>query len=304
MNDKKEITIVEIGPRDGFQNIKEFIPTAVKIAAVEKLIDAGIKRIQLTSFVSPLAIPQLRDSAEVTKYFLKKYGQTDDLEFFALTSNLKGVENARKSGLSEVAYVASVSLSHNLANINRSVDASFEELSKIREAFPDLKITFDVATAFGCPFEGITPVEKTVAFVRRGINLGVERFNLCDTIGIGDPVQVRTLVTLLQKEFPMAIFDVHIHDTRNMGMVNSLAAVECGIKRVQTTAGGLGGCPFAPGASGNTATEDFVYMLERMGYDTGISFEKLLETARWLQENIDGNFSGHHINIPPNVVNK
>ena len=290
----KKIKVVDVGPRDGFQSIKEFIPTELKIEIIERLISSNVKNIQLSSFVSPKAIPQLRDSKEVCRHFLDKY---DDLNFLALVPNLYGAKNAYETGIRTATYVASVSESHNKANINRTVDQSFEELAKIRNDYPDLKISFDVATAFGCPFEGITPYQNVIDFVGRGWNLGVKIFNLCDTIGVATPDRVKTLVIKLKEAFPDAHFSIHIHDTRNMGMLNNLAAIENGIDEVQTSIGGLGGCPFAPGATGNTSTEDLVYMLNKMGYDTGIDFISLLDTAKFVRSKIEGNYSGHQINI-------
>lgn len=292
----EKVNIIEIGPRDGFQSIKEFIPTETKIDIIKGLIDANIKKIQLTSFVSAKAIPQLKDAKDVCKYFMRneKY---KDVNFFALTPNLRGVREASEVGLNHVGYVISVSESHNKANINRTVSESFEELKKIRDEYPDMRITVDVATAFGCPFEGITPIESVVKYVRKGVELGITSFDLCDTIGVATPNHVKKLLIKLKKFFKAVNFECHIHDTRNMGMLNSLTAIENGADGIQVSVGGLGGCPFAPGASGNTSSEDLVYMLNRMGYDTGIDFIKLLQVAKFAKSKIDGNFSGHQINI-------
>ncbi len=290
----RTVKITEVGPRDGFQNIKEFIPTEFKIELIERLIKTGLKRIMITSFMSPKAIPQLRDAKEVCASILPRYHET---EFFALTPNRRGVADAWDAGLRSIAYVISVTESHNKANLNRSVDTSFEDLARIREEFPEMNICLDVATAFGCPFEGVTSLEQVLTYVERGVNLGIREFNLCDTIGMATPQQVQAMLGTLLPRYPGVKFDVHIHDTRNMGMVNTLTAIECGASEVQTSLGGLGGCPFAPGASGNTATEDLVYMLNRMGYETGIDFECLLETARIEKRHIAGNYSGHHLTI-------
>lgn len=290
----KEIKIVEIGPRDGFQNVQDFIPTAVKIEIIQGLIDSGLAAVQLTSFVNPKAVPQMQDASEITGYFLNKYPKN---EFSALTANLRGAKDAWNAGLQNISFVISVSASHNLANVNKTPEESLEELSKIREEIPMANITLDVATAFGCPFEGMISIQKTLHFIESARKRGISHFNICDTIGIADPVGVRTLCKSLLREFPQGEYQIHIHDTRNMGIANTLAAVESGISTVQSSIGGLGGCPFAPGASGNTSTEDLVYMLERMGYHTGVSFPKVLETAKFVLRNIDGNYSGHQIFI-------
>ena len=294
MEEKKKITLVEVGPRDGFQNICSFIPTEVKLKTIDMLVDAGVRQIMITSFVSPKAIPQMQDAAEVTKICVEKY---PDVILSALVPNRRGVENAVAAGLKHLTMVISVSKSHNMANVRRTPEESLEDLKKIREDFPEIDLTVDLATAFGCPFEGETPLDSVRYMVSRIRDIGIRKIDLCDTVGVAYPSQVRTFLKALMAEFPDVEFMVHIHDTRNMGMVNTLAAIECGITAVQATVGGLGGCPFAPGASGNTSSEDLIYMLNRMGYDTGIDFEKMLAAARYVYEHIEGNYSGHHIKI-------
>lgn len=292
---KKQISIIEVGPRDGFQNIATYIPVEEKLKIIDAMVQSGVRHIEHTSFVSPKAIPQLRDAGEVTEALLKKY---PDVEFFPLVPNLRGAKNAVDHGLKKVAYVVSLSASHNKANINRTHEESLAELLDIRGAYPALEICVDIATAFGCPFEGkLTDPGKLTDFLQRYVDAGVRNFCLCDTIGIADPAQLRRILKTVMERYPKTLFEVHIHDTRNMGIANTLAAIECGVTRVQSTLGGLGGCPFAPGASGNTATEDLVFMLNEMGYDTGISFEKILSAAKYERVVIDGTYSGHHINI-------
>ncbi|MDF2615683.1 MAG: pyruvate carboxyltransferase [Sedimentibacter sp.] len=296
----KKIQIVEVGPRDGFQNLKDYIPVEQKLKVIDDLIGAGIKHIQHTSFVSPKAIPQLKDAAEITKTLIEKYPSYD---FFALVPNLFGAKSAYEAGLRKVSYVVSLSVSHNKANINRTHDESFAELQKIMDNYKDLNVCVDVATTFGCPFEGKYSTDVVLKFLERVANMGVKEMSLADTIGIANPRQVREIVTAAVKEFPEIEFQVHIHDTRNMGMVNTLAAIESGITKVQSTLGGLGGCPFAPGASGNTATEDLAYMLNDMGYETGVDVNKLIEAAKYEKSIITGNFSGHLVNIQTGQCN-
>lgn len=290
----KKIEIVEVGPRDGFQNIKEYIPAEEKIHYIDGLIDSGVRHIQITSFVSPKAIPQMRDAKEVAVYCAERY---PELDLFSLVPNLYGAKAAWECGIKKTSYVISLSESHNKANINRTREESLEELGKIRETFPDLNIVSDIATTFACPFEGVMGLEELLDLVGRIYALGVREFVLCDTIGMAHPAQVREFVRAVKKEFSDCRIQVHIHDTRNMGIVNTLAAIECGVHGVQSTLGGLGGCPFAPGASGNTATEDLVYMLEQMGYETGIDLKKLLKLAKEENSAIRGAYSGHHIHI-------
>ena len=296
----KKIEIVEVGPRDGFQNLKEYLPAEKKLEIIDSLIASGVKHMQITSFVHPKAIPQMRDAAQVAETCLKKY---PDLDLFALIPNYKGAENARKVGMKKVTNVISLSESHNKANINRTRDESFEGLEKIVKDFSqDMEVCLDVATAFGCPFEGkFYDVKPLLAFLKRGHDMGIRSFTLCDTVGLADPKQVREFVKASLEEFPDSHFEVHIHDTRGMGLVNTLVAVEAGIGGVQSTLGGLGGCPFAPGASGNTATEDLVLMFNEMGYDTGIDFAKILAAAKKEHEEVEGNYSGHNINIQKNT---
>ena len=293
---EKKIEIVEVGPRDGFQSVKEFIPTETKKKVIDMLVASGCKKIQATSFVSPKAIPQMADAAEIAEYVLRTY---PDVSFYALTPNARGVENAYNAGFREVSFVISVSPGHNMANVRCTPDESFEKLAQIRSSFPDMKIVLDAATTFGCPFDGTVSLEQVVSYLENARAIGIQYVDLCDTIGIADPLQVqRTVETVLDK-FPEMSFGIHIHDTRNMGIVNTFTAIQCGITRVSTTVGGMGGCPFAPGASGNTSTEDLVFMLEKMGFDTGIDFDRLLETARFLKDNVPANYSGHHMNIAP-----
>lgn len=292
---KTKINIVEVGPRDGFQNIAEYIPAQVKLEIIDGLVAAGIKSMQITSFVSPKAIPQMQDSRELTEVCLSKY---PELDIFALVPNAKGAQAAHDLGMKKVANVISLSETHNQANIKSTHEQSIEGLLKIKDSFPSLKVCVDIATAFGCPFEGKPEIQSLLSFVNRIHKLGFDTFNICDTIGVANPAQVRETMKNLYVHFPTCEFHVHIHDTRNMGMTNTLAAIESGVRHVQTTLGGLGGCPFAPGASGNTATEDLVYMLEEMGYDTGADFAKLVALAKHEREIIPtGCYSGHQMNI-------
>lgn len=291
---KHYIEFVEVGPRDGFQNVSAFIPTEVKLEAIDRLAASGIRHMQVTSFVSPKAIPQMRDAAEIARYCAREHG---DIALWALAPNFRGAQLAWENGIPNVNYVISVSESHNKANVNKTKDESFAELKKIREEFPGLHVGLDVATAFSCPFEGFTPYRAVREQVERGLALGIDEFAICDTVGSAAPDQVRLYLTALRAEFPDILLNVHIHDTRNMGMANTLAAVECGVTKLQASVGGLGGCPFSPGASGNTASEDIVYMLNSMGYETGVDDQGVLEAALYLKERVEGSFSGHQILI-------
>ena len=293
---EQQVQFIEVGPRDGFQSVKEYIPVPVKLRIIDALVAAGVKRMEMTSFVSPKAIPQLKDAAEVVQKTLEKYDNSE-MEFYALVPNIYGAKAALAAGLSEVATVISVSESHNKANINRTVAQSLEGLERMRQELPDLCINLSMATAFTCPFEGVTPIENVLRIIRRGTELGITRFCLADTIGQADPQMVRRTLRIVQAVFPDITLDVHIHDTRNMGVACSLAAIEAGVTHVQAALGGLGGCPFAPGASGNVASEDLLYMLDCMGYHTGIQFDRVLQAAKYEAAVIHGNFSSHQIHI-------
>lgn len=291
---KKKVNLVEIGPRDGFQSIKEFIPTEEKIKIIDGIVAAGYKKIEVTSFVSPKAIPQMKDSKEVAAICMEKH---PEVEFYALVPNLYGARTAVELGMKEVAPVISLSESHNKANVNKTVSESIEQIKEIHETYPDLKLLVEIATVFGCPFEGEMDIESLLNLLSKLYDIGLRDFVLCDTIGVAFPDQVRKTFEAVQEIYFDCKFGVHIHDTRNMGIVNTYVAINSGADGIQTSIGGLGGCPFAPGASGNTSSEDLVYLLNKEGFDIGIDFEKLLETARYAKTVIDGNFSGHHINI-------
>ena len=295
---KKEIEIFEVGPRDGFQSVKSdccLISTEEKLTVIDALIDAGVRHMEFTSFVSPKAIPQLADAAEVTRAALAKH---PDADLFALVPNLRGAQNAYTLGLRKVCYVVSLSKSHNKANINRTHEQSLEAYQEIRRELPGLDIIVDLATAFGCPFEGkYEEPDRAVDFLKDYVDAGMSTCCLCDTIGIADPAQVRRLISAVQAAYPGLELMVHFHDTRGLGMVNTLTAIDLGLTKVQSALGGLGGCPFAPGASGNLSTEDLVWMLNEMGCDTGISFPKLLAAAKQQSAAVPGQYSGHHICI-------
>ena len=297
---RKNVTLVEVGPRDGFQSVKgDFIPTELKISIIDQLIDAGVRHLEYTSFVSPKAIPQLADASAVTEHVLSIY---PDIDLFALVPNLRGASNAYSLGLRKVVNVVSFSASHNKANINRTHEQSLAAYREIRDTYPDMEADLDLATAFGCPFEGkegkYRDPDSVIEFLEPYCDSGMKTVTLCDTVGLADPEQVRTLIKALRRAYPELGLEVHIHDTRGLGMVNTLAAIECGVDAVQSTLGGLGGCPFAPGASGNLSTEDMVWMLNEMGFETGISFQKILAAAKFQMQTIPtGNYSGHHITI-------
>jgi len=291
----RTIELYEVGPRDGFQNIDDYIPLETKLRIIEGLIESGLRHLQITSFVSPKAVPQMRDAREVASVCLDKY---PDADLFALVPNLRGAQAAWDAGITSVSYVVSLSESHNKANIRRSHEESFAELEAIIGTYPEMDVCIDLSTTFGCPFEGMKDKSDVVPFLKPYVDIGIGMINLCDTIGIANPSQVRRVIESVQDTYPSLDLQVHIHDTRNMGMVNTLAAIECGIDKVQSTLGGLGGCPFAPGASGNLASEDLAFMLAEMGYEVGVDIDKMIELAKYQASVIPtGQYSGHHFRI-------
>ena len=294
-----KVELYEVGPRDGFQNLKDIVPTETKLELIDRMVGTGIRHLQCTSFVSPKAIPQMADAKELAAACVEKY---PDLDLFALIPNLYGAKAALAAGIKSVDMVISLSESHNKANINRTHEQSFAELRNVLDNCPELKLTVDIATAFGCPFEGIPTVSSLVDLIGKVRDYGIRNFTLGDTIGVANPKQVRETVKALTAAYPDCTFRPHFHDTRNNGIVNTITAIECGINEVETTLGGLGGCPFAPGASGNTATEDLVWLLDRMGYETGVDFEKALAAAQYEHSLLVGNYSGHQINITKRSV--
>ena len=292
----RKIEIHEVGPRDGFQNVGEYIPLKDKLEIIEGLVRAGVRHIQVTSFVSPNAIPQMRDAGELAEACLRLYPDTD---IYPLVPNLRGARNAWDAGMRKVSYVVSLSESHNRVNINRTHEQSLSELQLIRDELPDMRICLDLATTFGCPFEGVKSEREVVDFLLPYVQQSPAVVNLCDTIGIAHPAQVRRTIDFLREAYPSIVLQLHVHDTRNMGMVNTLAGIERGVCSVQSTLGGLGGCPYAPGASGNLATEDLVWMLNNMGYETGINSDALIDLAKRQVGLIpQGKFSGHLYAIP------
>lgn len=291
----KRIELVEVGPRDGFQSVKPFIPTERKIAYIQGLLETGLQHVELCSFVSPKAIPQMADAVEVTQTILSGFPGGD---YLALAPNSFGAQKAYECGIRKLCYIVSLSESHNRLNVRRSHQESLDGFRAIREAHSNMELILELVTAFGCPFEGkFKDSSRIISFLRDYVEAGLDACCLCDTIGIADPNQVRRILGDVQAAYPELRLEVHFHDTRGLAMLNAITAVESGVEWIQCSAGGLGGLPLLPGSSGNLATEDLVWALEEMGYETGVSCEKLLELAKAMTEEIPGNYSGHQILI-------
>jgi hydroxymethylglutaryl-CoA lyase len=280
-----EVIVREVMLRDGLQNIVDFIPTEAKIELFRLIVASGVKSLEVTSFVSPKAIPQFRDAAQVVQATSKMTPK--GVEVSALIPNLKGAQLAVESGMRKVGLVMSVSESHNINNVRRTTAESIDELKKVLELkakYPDLIVKAGMATVFGCPFEGKIQPEVTLGFIRQFYQLGIRDMSMADTVGFGNPKEVGEMSRLAVTEFPDVSFSIHLHNTRGLGLANSLAAYEAGIRVHDGAVGGLGGCPFAPGAKGNTSTEDLVFMFEEMGVKTGVNLEALLEASRYFQK--------------------
>ncbi|ACR69344.1 hydroxymethylglutaryl-CoA lyase [Edwardsiella ictaluri] len=277
-----QVSLTEVCPRDGLQNISAWIPTPEKLALIDGLMASGLKRIEATSFVHPAAIPQMKDADIVARHAVAQ-AHSLGVEIAALVPNLKGAERALTCGITKVNYVISASPQHNLKNINRTPQASLTELQTLRCALPELEVTLIVATAFGCPFQGAVPIADVAALLRAGREMGISRFTLCDTIGVANPRQTVELLQQLRLALPGLDPALHMHNTHGMALANIYAAISQGVTRFESAAGGLGGCPFAPGAAGNAATEDLVNMLDRMGIAHGVDLGRLLQVVDRLQ---------------------
>lgn len=281
----ERVIIREVMLRDGLQNIPEFIPTEAKIELFQLIAASGIGSIEITSFVSSKAIPQFRDAGDLAREVLRI--KPEGVEISALVPNLKGAQLALESGMRNLGFVMSVSESHNINNVRRTTAESIEELRKIVELkgkYPDLNLKAGLATVFGCPFEGKIKPEVTLNFIRQFYQLGIRHISIADTVGFANPKEVKEISRLCVSEFPDVTFSIHLHNTRGLGLANSLAAYEAGILIHDGAVGGLGGCPFAPGAKGNTSTEDLVFMFQEMGVETGVNLEALLKVSRYFQK--------------------
>ena len=285
------VQICEVGPRDGFQIEPEVIPTEAKIAIVDRVSASAVRRIQVTSFVSPKAIPQLRDAEEVIAGIRRRPGTV----YSALVPNERGAQRALDAGVDELDTVLSASDSHNLANVNMPTAESLERLQAVIGAAQraGVPVIAGISTAFGCPFEGEVPLERLEWIVDElAGRQGVKGVCLADTTGMANPLQVKQTFERLMPRHPGIEWHLHTHDTRAMALPNIIAAMEAGVTRFDASIGGVGGCPFAPGASGNGCTEDIVHCLHAMGVQTEIDLDALIETARYAQDVIGHELPG------------
>jgi hydroxymethylglutaryl-CoA lyase len=272
----QRISLREVGPRDGLQN-EDPVPTKGKVALIDALSRTGVRRIEAVSFVHPKAIPQMADAAEVWA----QIDRNPDVRYSALVPNLRGAQRALDAGFVDIEVVISASDTHNRRNINRSTDESLAELSAIVELVHSSGGTLQViiATAWGCPYEGDVPVERVLYVVEGALAAGADSIAYGDTTGMATPIRVTRLVEETRRAFPDVAPGLHFHNTRGTGLANVLAALQLGVDDFDASVGGLGGCPYAPGASGNIATEELVHMLEDMGIDTGVNLTALIDVA-------------------------
>jgi hydroxymethylglutaryl-CoA lyase len=272
----RKISVREVGPRDGLQN-EDPVPTQAKIELIDRLSGTGVQRIEAVSFVRPDAIPQMADADEVWRGI----DRAAAVRYSALVPNLRGAARALDSGLAEIEAVVSASDTHNRKNVNRSTAQSLDDIAQVIALAHERGATCQVivSTAWGCPYEGDVPVERVVATASRALADGADTVSFGDTTGMATPGRVKRLIGEFRAANPEAELNLHFHNTRGAGLANVLAALEMGVSDFDASVGGLGGCPYAPGATGNIATEELVHMVEDMGVDTGIDLEALIDAA-------------------------
>ncbi|MCC7537246.1 MAG: hydroxymethylglutaryl-CoA lyase [Deltaproteobacteria bacterium] len=272
------VSVYEVSPRDGLQNEPTVVPLEQKVRLVEALLAAGITRIEAASFVSPKWVPQLADGEQL----LARFGRREGITLSALCPNARGFERAASVGVAEVAVFLSASETHNRKNINRTVDealAIYAEVTEMARA-EGVRVRGYVSTVWGCPYEGEVEPARALSITRRLLEMGCYEISLGDTIGVGTPLQTRRIVDLFAREVGLDRIALHLHDTRGTALANILVGLEHGVRTFDASVGGLGGCPYAPGAAGNVATEDLVYMLHAMGVSTGIDLDALWEAGQ------------------------
>ena len=276
------VRIIDVGPRDGLQNEKQPVPAAVKIELVHRLQDAGLKEIEVTSFVSPKWVPQMADAAEV----LAGIQRRPDVRYSVLTPNMKGFEGAVAAGVDEIVVFGAASEAFSQKNINCSIAESIERFAPVVEAAlaKGIAVRGAMSCTVGCPYEGDIAPEKVAYLAGLMKGIGVQRVDVADTIGVGTPRQVRAAIEATLAHFDMAHICGHFHDTYGQALANTLAALEMGVSNFQSSVAGLGGCPYAKGATGNVASEDVVYLLHGMGIDTGIDLDKLIDAGVFISQ--------------------
>lgn len=295
MNLPQNVVLKEVGPRDGLQNEKGLIETKDKIQWIDQLSESGLNYIEVSSFVHPKWIPQLADAGEV----LKSIKRQKDVTYAALIPNIQGLMRALEVGIDEASVFMSASESHNQSNINKTIDATFPVLKEVVEEAKKANLTVRgyVSTVIGCPFEGPIAPEKVLRVVDALLEMGVTEVSLGDTIGVAVPTQVEQLLTLLFNRYSPSLFAMHFHDTRGTAIANIVKSLEMGITTFDSSVGGLGGCPYAKGATGNVATEDVLYLLSEMGIETGVQMESIINAGFFIEQKIGRNLVSKQMEI-------
>lgn len=286
---REEVTIFEVGPRDGLQNESVLLPVEDKVELIHRLVKAGAKNVEIGSFVHPKWVPQMADTDEVARTIQK----VDGVAYWALVPNIRGLERAIDAGIKHVAFFMSSSETHNQKNINRSIAQSLEGMEELFKLAleSDLQIRAYISTVFGCPFEGEVNFDRVLKIGDRLLEIGAQQISLGDTTGMGRPLQVQEGSRRAVERWDSSRVALHLHDTSGLGQTNAFAGFLAGVRSFDSSIGGLGGCPYAPGAPGNLATESLVNLLESLGCDTGMHRAKTDETTAWLEDHIGFNLS-------------
>lgn len=298
MDTAKKVIIRETAPRDGWQNL-EFIETEMKFKVIEKIIDMGVQELELTSFVNPKAVPQTKDAAVLSKLVIDAVkARGKDVKLTALVPNKKGAENAYSAGIKTVDFVMSASEEHNKRNVKRTIDESFDALHDILSSAPDdFEVRLGFACVFGSPFGDKIDIDNVIKIIEKSLNMGVKIIGVADSAGVSTPDHTAEVARKIKQYVDLDKLTVHIHDTRGLGIANTYAAYQEGIFRFDAALGGLGGCPFIPGAAGNISSEDIITMFDRMGVETGIDMDKMREASLFLAANVNGKYNSKILDI-------
>lgn len=297
--EKDRVVVVEVGTRDGLQIEKTIVPTARKIEIVNAMIESGISRIEISSFVSPKAVPQLADAAEVIDGVRRR----PDTYLMALTPNIRAADRAAETSLDGAVLLCSASDTHNRKNLNRSIDQSIEGFEAVADRLraANIDVHGGLAVVFGCPFEGDVDLRDVMRITQSYVDLGIDHITLGDTTGMATPTNIRSVVRALKRSFPHVDFGLHLHNTRGIGLANAMVGLEEGIRRFDSSSGGLGGCPFAAGATGNICTEDLVFLLHESGYETGIDLGKAIDVAYLMEDALGKPLAGQVMRAGPRL---
>ena len=281
----EQLEIIDVAPRDGLQSQPKLLDTNTKVEFIERLIGAGIRRMEVVSFVNPKRVPQMADADEVLKLLPKR----EDVTYIGLVLNMRGFERALNNKIDEINCVVVATDTFNQRNQGVSTEQTMQSIAEIvkQARSEDLTCGVTISAAFGCPYEGEVSVSRIVELALRLTDMGVDEIALADTVGVAGPSNVKELIRAITKVIGETPLRCHFHNTRNAGVANAYVAITEGVRILDASCGGVGGCPFAPAATGNVATEDLLYMIQRMGMDTGISIEGIMETARWLEGQLE-----------------